>query len=505
MHWLDARFRGEEHTTQRIVTGIRRARTLAWALGLSGAVACIAGGGVSLAFGAPASFLLVYLVGVLMGLLGALVASRHPGNSIGWLMCATSLAASLTHLPAGYGYAALVVHHGTWPLGSAAVWLGAWGWTVVLGLFVLICVRFPDGHLSPQWRSIDWLAIAGAALFAFGIALQPARTLVGFVPIPASKVAMLLPAVHNALAVPLPATVLKQVQGLGLTCIVFGYVAAVSSLALRYQRGSGEERLQLKWFAYAGVLFSTTLLYGAVAWNFFGQPLYLALTPLEFASLTLPVAIAVAILRYRLYDIDLIINKTLVYGGLTAILGAVYAAVVTLLNRFFISVSGQKSDAAFVVTAFVVVIAASPLRDWMQRQVDRRVAHRSSSAVLDEFSAGIDSVVSVIDGRRVAIRFVDQAVVAFDATAAALYLGSAEASKPNYTRGRLIGESEIEVPLRFEDQKMGRLVLGPRRGGVEYTDRDRDVLQRSADSVGEALALAAHLAHIYKDASESAV
>ena len=468
---------------------------LAWPLGIAGAVACALGAGVVAALGAPASFLLVYLVGILMGLLGGLVAYREPRNSIGWLMCATSLAASLVHVPVGYGYLALVVYHGALPFGSAAVWLGAWGWVPVIGLFLLIAVRFPDGIVPPRWRVVDWLAVSGTAFFALGIALQPTKELLEFLPIPGTKVALLSPLVRDQSAGVLPERLLAQVQGVGLTLIVLACVALAGSLIARFRRAEGDERLQLKWFAYASILFAATLAYGAVAWNFFGQPLYLALTPLEFAALALPLAIAIAILRYRLYDIELIINRTLVYGGLTAILGAVYAAVVTLLNRLFISASGQRSDAAYVVTAFVVVVASSPVKDWLQRQVDRRVSHRSPAAVLDEFRADVESVVSVIDVNKVARRLLDQAVIAFDARAAALYLTSDRGSDPVYSHGRMNGEDAIEVRLRHEGQDLGRLVLGGRRGQIGYSAADLSLLQRSADSVSEALVLAAHLGH----------
>jgi two-component system, NarL family, sensor kinase len=461
----------------------RGARTLAWALGLTGVVACIAAAGVVLAFRAPSTFLVTYLVGVVLGLIGALVASRDPRNSIGWLMCASSIAVSLTHLPAGYGYFALVLQHGAWPLGGVAIWLGAWGYVVILGLFLpIISVRFPDGKVLRRWRFVDWVAILGTVLFASGIALQPWNVLVDFLPIPAPDVARLSSHIEQSHGV------LNQVQGFGLALIVVGYVAGAASIAARYRRAQGDVRVQLRWFVYSGALIAAAFVYGAVAWNFLGVPLYLALTPFEFAVLTLPIAIAVAILRYHLYDIDLIINRTLVYSGLTAILGAVYAAVVTLLNRLFISLSGQRSDAAYVVTAFVVVIASSPVKDWLQRQVDRRFPHRSPSAVLDEFRGDVDAVVSVIDVRRVLRRLVDEAVTAFDARSAALYL-EGDGPSPVHSFGDDDRDVALEVDLRHDGRLLGRLVMGSRRGDVEYTPEDREALQRSANSVAEALAL----------------
>ncbi|HKW58139.1 MAG TPA: hypothetical protein VJR46_00040 [Candidatus Dormibacteraeota bacterium] len=150
-----------------------RSRGLAWGLGGAGALLCCVSAAVVLWVGAPMSFLLIYVVGVLMGLLGPLVAAREPGNSIGWLMCATSLVASLVQLPAGYAYFALIVQHGAWPLGPFALWLGTWSWVPVVVFLPLISVRFPDGKLPRRGRAVDWIAIAGAATLALAIVLAP--------------------------------------------------------------------------------------------------------------------------------------------------------------------------------------------------------------------------------------------------------------------------------------------------------------------------------------------
>ncbi len=473
----------------------RKARALAWALGLTGAPACAFTLGLTVALGLFSLQALVLLIFIMTALLGALVASRKPDNSVGWLMCASSLAATLLFLPMDYGYIALVVERGSWPLGGIALWLNAWDWAPLLGMFLpLLAVRFPDGKVTSQWRIVDWLATAGTAALIVSVALASADVLRRFLPLSQTQAAgLLLPLVQNPLGTSLPAGLLGQVRIVGLAVIVLGYVSSAASLVARFRRARGDERLQLKWVAYSGVLIAVAAVYAAVAWIFLGWAPGDALLPLDFAVFSLPLAIGIAILRYRLYDIDLIINRTLVYGGMTAILAAAYTAGVQLFQRLFVSESGQKSDAAYVLTAFVVVVGFSPLKDWLQHQVDRRLGGSNPTRALDQFSSRVDAVVSVLDVDRIACGLLDEAVSAFNVRGGALYLQSGTSASPTYSLGDLNGEGVIEVALRHEGRQFGRLVLGSRRGGVAYTVQDRDALQRSADSVGEALALAEHL------------
>ena len=454
-------------------------------------MACVIGAGASVWLDAPLSFLLVYAIGVLLGLLGALVAAREPRNNIGWLMIGLAWLASIIQVASAYGYAALVIHHGGWPLGSLAAWLGGWIWVPTFGFLGLIAVRFPDGVARRFGRAVDWSYIAGTTLFAVAIALNTPATVLDFAPMPGDKVGAMLLFFRDPVGFHPPSHTLSQIQGAGLILILVASVIAAASLYLRYRSASGDERLQIKWFVYAGALCAAAVVYGGFAWNFFGQPLYLALTPLEFVALAIPVSIGVAILRYRLYDIDLIINRTLVYGGATALLGALYTALITFFNRYFIATTGQRSDAAYVLTAFAVVVAFSPIKDWLQHQVDHRIRHASPAAVLDGFRGDVEAVVSVLDVDRVALRLLDQAIEAFDARSAALYLDPN--ANPRYERGHVNGHAEVEVDIRSGETRYGRLVLGGRRGNIEYTAGDVALLQKSADSVGEALALAAHL------------
>ena len=476
-----------------------RSSALAWALGLIGALACVGGAGVSVAFGAPPSFLLDYLVGILMGLLGALIASREPRNSIGWLMCATSSGTSLLHLPVGYGYAALVIEHGAWPLGSVAVWLGAWSWVPGLGLSLpLIALRFPNGKVPHRWRAVDWLAVTGTGLFVLGVVLERPGMLLDFLPIPSAKVALLSAHFHDPLGISLPGGLIGPVFGAGISLIVLAYIASAASLAARFRRARGEERLQLKWFAYSGVLIAVTFAYGGVAWNFFGQPLYLALTPVEFAYLTLPVAIGIAILRYRLYDIEVIINRTLVYATITAILGGVYVAGIDLTQRLFVLYIGTKSDASLVITAFVVATLFTPVQKWVEGVSERRLGGRGPAEKLEALTASVEAVTRVIDPHLVARRLVEDAVAAFDAVGGALYLDGYDHSRPFHTSGQIGAEHSIEVAVRHAERNLGMLLLGHRRGHMPYSEHDRAVIQRSADALGEALGVGRELGHVHQ-------
>src|SRR5262252_5491153 len=153
-------------------------RTLAWILGVAGATLSATAFVATLAVGfteQPVALASGYSFGILMGLLGALIAAREPRNGIGWLMVITSIATSLTTLPTDYAYAALVLEHGTWPFGVPVLWFSSWSSIPILSLWLpLILVRFPDGKVRPRWRVVDWLAIAGTVTYVLSVALAPA-------------------------------------------------------------------------------------------------------------------------------------------------------------------------------------------------------------------------------------------------------------------------------------------------------------------------------------------
>lgn len=474
----------------------RRARlaSAAWAVGLAGAVACTITVAWSLVLGLYSVHLLFYATFIAAGILGALIGARDPNNGVGWIMSIASLAAVLFFLPVDYGYTALVVESGAWPLGRLALWFGAWAWAPLLGLFLpSLTVRFPDGQVPRRWRSVDWLAIAGTITFAAGIAFAPAQVGARFVQVPDQVDSALgVAAARSPLPVSLDSSAAELIIAAGIAVMLLAYLFAVLSMVDRFRHARGDRRLQLEWFAYAGLLVIGFEIGGGVAlimgWQL-GSDIDVAI---HLAPFALPLAIAIAILHRHLYDIDVLINRTLVYGALTAILAATYTAGITLLQRLFVTVSGQRSDAVYVLTAFAIVIGFTPVKNWLQGWVDAHVGRQGSAAAMDAFSSEVASIVSVIDAGMVARRLVDQSASAFGAAGAAIYLRSAGPS-PAYARGSLDGDGCVEIPLPARGRTLGRLVVGRRPGGATYTVRDREALQRSADSVAQALLVAERL------------
>lgn len=311
-------------------------------------------------------------VGFAFPTVGAVIASRRPENAVGWLFCFIGLSGGGAVFFAEYGIYALVTNAGTFPAGVAAAWLGTWIWvpSVTLTLTFLLLL-FPHGWLlSRRWRPVAWLA-AGATAVGMGIiAVAPWAELKPGVPGenpfgPGGFDSVLLP--------------------LGVSALVLFLVSAllsVFSLFLRFRRSRGVERQQLKWFVYAGVLAVATILIPGPG-SEIAPVLQMLIIPL------LAVAAGVAILRYRLYDIDRIINRTLVYGALTATLLGVYVGTVVLLQWALRSLTGGESQLAVVASTLTVAALFNPLRRRLQAFIDRRFYRKKYDAAktLAAFSA----------------------------------------------------------------------------------------------------------------------
>jgi hypothetical protein len=294
---------------------------------------------------------------------GALIVAHRPGNAIGWLFTASALLAVTGALAVEYAVYAFLTRPGWLPGAIVAAWYASWTWFLTVFLaFVFTMLLFPTGRLlSPRWRPAAWLAVAVAAAFTVLAALQPSLDVDGQVVANPIGVAGLEDPEESALGTAL------------LDLLLLLAVAAFVSLVMRFRRSRGEERQQLKWFTYAGALVPLVAL---------GDVLPVALSNLVFAAVIafLPVAAGIAILRYRLYEIDRLINRTMVYGLLTALLAGVYAGMVLVLGQLFGGVGDEPPSWAVAGATLAVAALFQPARHRIQQTVDRRFNRRRYNA-----------------------------------------------------------------------------------------------------------------------------
>jgi hypothetical protein len=308
-------------------------------------------------------------------IVGAIIASRHPRNTIGWIFCTIGLVVGLGELAGGYAEFWLASGWGSRNLGETAAWFASWWWTLVVVVpTTFLLLLFPDGRLpSPRWRPVAWLAGLGISGFVVGYALD-AGPLGDF------------PQLVNPYGVDSPVV---GVVALAASVVVgVSMVASAISVIARARHAGRVERQQIKWLAYGGaVVVGTIFVSGAISiWSETA-----AIAVISLALLGLPVFTGVAIVRYRLYDIDLIINRTLVYGVLTGMLALVYFGGVASAQAIFRVLTGQEQQPQLAVVVSTLVIAAlfNPLRRRIQSFIDRRFYRRKYDAAktLEAFSA----------------------------------------------------------------------------------------------------------------------
>jgi hypothetical protein len=329
---------------------------------------------------------------------GALIVARRPGNAIGWLFSGVGLLAMAAFLAEQYTQYAYVTRPGALPGATVAAWYRAWAAFPLFGLtFTFTLLLFPTGRLpSPRWRPIAWLAALDLTAITVLAALRPTLT-VGHD--------------ERAIANPIGISGLPHPEQGAVGAVLTGLftataIAACASLVLRFRRARGEERQQLKWFAYAASLMVIALLVG---------PLLVPAGGDLIAALTialLPVAAGIAILRYRLYDIDRLINRTLVYGLLTAILGLGYAATVLVLGQLFGGISTKPPSWAVAGATLAVAAVFQPARRRIQQAVDRRFNRRKYDAAktIEAFSTRLREQVDLDTLAAELLAVVDQTV-----------------------------------------------------------------------------------------------
>ena len=332
--------------------------------------------------------MLIFLTFLSFPTVGALIASRRPQNPIGWICLADGLLWMLIIVSEAYSFYGLA-KPGSVPFPVGIYALSEWLWVPAVGLVgTYLLLLFPDGKLpSRRWRPLAWLSGVMMVLLSAAILLDPGP-LEGLEGVRNPFGLEEHPWVTDAAYIALPLLPL---------CIL----ASALSLVLRYRRSRGEERQQIKWIAFAasvvGVMYLIAMvsafIFPSRAWFAAGSPLWLDL--LAYAALLsftgLPIAVGLAVLRYRLYNIDLLINRTLVYGLLTASLAAVYFGGVAMTQTLFRALTGQEEQPQLAIVVSTLVIAAlfNPLRRGIQSFIDRRFYRRKYDArqTLEAFSA----------------------------------------------------------------------------------------------------------------------
>ncbi len=222
------------------------------------------------------------------------------------------------------------------------------------------------------------------------------------------------------------------------------------------------------------------------------------LTGMYLAILFTPLTMGISMLRYRLWDIDTLILRTLVYVPLTAVLAGVYSASITLFQKAFITFTGDKSDAAIVITTLVLATTFTPIKNALQIFVDTRFKGVPDPIrLLNAFNDHVQKSVAQIDPHRISCRLLDETTHAFEAQHGAIYLGAAEEEQLIHAVGIAQGAAALSLPLEAEGQHLGRLVLGPRRAGIDYIAQDQARLETTVALVADAL-YSAHATHSFR-------
>ena len=304
---------------------------------------------------------------------GALVASRQPRNPIGWIFCAQGVALALLALSDAYARYTFD-NPGLLPGGVVSAWLSTLLWlpTIALGITLLLLV-FPTGRLlSPRWRLWVVIAVGGTVINVVAAGLQPGPLYGSY------------SSYSNPFGISGTRALMEALKGIGFLLLLVGLLASIVSLGVRLRRSRATERQQLKWLVYDAALV------GLIAPFFLGvESLTLVAVLGVFAYASIPVATGVAILKYHLYDIDLLINRTLVYGVLTVMLVALYFGGIVVLQRVFVLLTGQQSTLAVVASTLLIAALFTPLRRRIQGFIDRRFYRRKYDArkTLEAFSA----------------------------------------------------------------------------------------------------------------------
>jgi signal transduction histidine kinase len=387
---------------------------------------------------------------------GAILASRNPRNPIGAIMIVVGLAFGLGFATEAYATLALETRPGSLPFGAVAAWFGTWVYAVALFGLPLLALLYPSGRVvGPRWRPVPWVVLTFAVLASLGTALAP-----GSMSPETSFV------VDNPFGIEALEPVLWVIGAIGWIGLFVSIPISLASLVLRYRRSEGEARQQIRWLVFVAVAVIVSLLITLAVAILFGERFEGSVGPqiafgvvFSLIAVGVPAAIGVAVLKYRLYDLDLVIKKTVVYAILAIFVFGLGAAAAWAAAGFLFWDS-EGNAYSFLLTGLVIGLCIWPLRRLATRIADRLVYGRRSTPyqVLTEFSGRLAESYAADD---VLERMAEILAAAVGAEAATVWLGSGDRSRPGATwphgdtSGGSIPADAIEV--RHQGEVLGAL------------------------------------------------
>ena len=408
---------------------------------------------------------------------GALIASRVPRNPIGWIFLAVGILYTLSGLGVVFQMYASSAPAGMKVPGSdLASWFTNWLWMPAFFLpITIVLLYFPDGSPpSPRWRFVSWSASLGIAISVLVVMLHPG-------PLEYWDLA------SNPLGIPAVAPFLDLLANLGFVLLVTGFAGSVAAFLVRFRRSQGIEKEQMKWLVYALGLLATIFI-GILLLRFVlpgsGMLAELSITLTNLTILGIALAAAIAILRYRLYDIDLIINRTLVYGALTTGVIGIYVLVVGAVGLLF-----QQTNNLFVslLATALAALLVQPLRERLQRAVNRLMYGDRDDpyALLSGLDRRLEASLSPETTLPIVVEAIAQALK-LPYVAVELVDSHGFRLAASYGLSPTRRDQHIALPLIYQNERVGRLVLSPRSQGESFKPAEKDLLADLARHIGVA-------------------
>jgi signal transduction histidine kinase len=404
-------------------------------------------------------------IGVGLGLVGALIAYRRPRHPIGWLLLFIAVTQSFTEAASGYASYALILHPHSLPGGALAAWFGAWMWVPGVGVLVtLLLLLFPTGRLpSRRWRPVAVTAtvalVLATGVLAAGTWAGRGPGLVATGKTPVSSIGFLA----------------QNLFGIGLIVLFACMVASLGSLLVRYRRSSSEERHQLKWIAYAAVLLAATIV---IDFDFVPIPRAVQDAIVAFGCLAFPASVGVSIFKFRLYGIDVVISRTLVYGGLAALITGVYIGIAVGVGSL-VGGGGKPNLGLSILATAIVAVGFQPVRERLQKLVNRLVYGKRATPyeVLSQFSESVAESYASDDVLPRMARVLGEGTTADRAEVwlrrggevrcAAVFpmqTPTALAVQFNDTEALSFPDADRAVQVRYQGEVLGALTVTKRRG-----------------------------------------